>query len=641
MLNLQSQETKFKNFSLDDGLPGEMVYNIIQDEIGYLWIATEKGVVKFDGINFEEINKTPTFSIFSDGRTKYFGLDNGLSIYKNNKTQFFESKKILKILSHNNNIFLATTEGVSILMEDYIQPIPINGNVDFSIINDILFFDDAFYIASNKGLWKVNNLKKPENSKLLIDDSIISILEFDNKLIVATKNNGLKIIKNSGILNSYKTISDVSAIKKVNNELWITSHTNGIEVLVLPSFSFKKNINKYNSLQTDFINSVYIDKNNNVFITSNKGIYLFENEMIVNSNKKIYFENLIINHQHSDSLLTSKAPILLYPSENNISISFKTVDLQSPKKIQYRYQFTDGFSDWSYSNQLQFANLDAGKYTLKIQSKVGDLLSNISSLKFTINTPIYKGAPFILTLSIILLLTGYLWIHFYIKSIHTKNKIKFKALQTKNHLLTLEQKALQLQMNPHFIFNVLNGIKALGNNGKIDQLNTTINKFSILLRSILHNSRKEEITLKEEIVAIKNYIELEQSMNSKVFEYSIETITNNIDLDEVIVPSMLIQPFIENSIQHGFQPNKKGILTIKIEIIHGFLHFTIIDNGIGISNSREKTSTTNNNSLALKVTKERIYYLTPVNSFNIDDIKEGLNITGTRVYFKIPLKTDY
>ncbi|PQB06556.1 hypothetical protein BST83_04800 [Polaribacter filamentus] len=196
-------------------------------------------------------------------------------------------------------------------------------------------------------------------------------------------------------------------------------------------------------------------------------------------------------------------------------------------------------------------------------------------------------------------------------------------------------------MNPHFIFNVLNGIKALGNSGKTEELNTTISQFSILLRSILSNSRKDEISLKEEIESLKNYIELEQKMSSKTFEYHIITNLNNIDIEEILIPTMLMQPFIENAIKHGIQANQKGKITISFDVKHHFLNCSIVDSGIGIHQSKKEKINSNHDSLALKVSKERIQHLSMKNSFSIDEIVADSIIKGTKVWFKIPLKTDY
>ena len=145
-----------------------------------------------------------------------------------------------------------------------------------------------------------------------------------------------------------------------------------------------------------------------------------------------------------------------------------------------------------------------------------------------------------------------------------------------------------------------------------------------------------------EIETLKNFIELEQQMNATPFEYNIETILKNIDSEEILIPPMLLQPFVENCIKHAFLPNTK---TPKIKIIfevkHNFLYFLIEDNGIGYHQSKQEKVKTNHQSVALEVTKERIQYLTKYNSFSIEEIKKNQVIAGTKIEFKIPLKTDY
>ena len=195
-------------------------------------------------------------------------------------------------------------------------------------------------------------------------------------------------------------------------------------------------------------------------------------------------------------------------------------------------------------------------------------------------------------------------------------------------------------MNPHFIFNVLNGIKAFGNKGEISTMNETISQFSILLRSILQNSRLEEINLTEELKTIENYLALEQKISSKKFTYSLKTVLNNIAIEEILIPPMLVQPFIENSIKHGFQPNKESnTIEVLFEVKQRFLHCSIKDNGIGFYQSKKEKS--NNHSLAIQITKERVINLSSKHSFMIEEIKENDTVYGTKVWFKIPLKTDY
>ena len=162
-----------------------------------------------------------------------------------------------------------------------------------------------------------------------------------------------------------------------------------------------------------------------------------------------------------------------------------------------------------------------------------------------------------------------------------------------------------------------------------------------MLRGILNNSRKEEITLQEEINILRNYIELEQRMSSKTFTYTIHTDLKNIDPEEILIPTMLIQPFVENSIEHAFQKNKLGNIIINFTIQHHYLHCSIVDNGIGIHQSKKQKKHKSHKSVALKVSKERLNILSLKSNLSINEIKQDNEIKGTKVSFKIPLKTDF
>ena len=642
--NLQAQKNSFQKFTMENGLPSNIIFDVTQGKTGYLWIATDKGSGKFDGDNFTQINKQKTTCISTKNNTIYIGLENGLLTKNGNQEHFFESKEVRSIFFYKEHVFVGTIQGIYKLQKGYLQPIQINTAIDFSVINDLIFENNSFYVATNNGLWKVNSLEKPKKFKKILNDNVASLLKFQNKIIAATFKNGIQIVSNNSVEKIITTAESVTSVQKLKNEIWVTSNENGIEVFTLPSFSFKQKINKYNSLETNSINTVFKDNQSTIWIASNKGLYTLKKTIYENSNNKkpsIYFENLFVNNQNRDSLLLIKNRTIFSPSENNISINFKTVDLINPKKIKYRYKLVGEFSAWSANNEVQFANLNAGKYRFDIQSKINGDLSPIKSFSFKIDQPFYKKGWFILAVIMLFLFTSYLCLELYINNIKKKNTEKINKLKLKNHLLSLEQKALQLQMNPHFIFNVLNGVKALGNSGKTTELNTAISQFSVLLRSILNNSRREEISLKEEIESLKNYLELEQSMSSKNFEYSFNINLNSIDVDEILIPTMLIQPFLENAIKHGFELHKNGNISISFDVKKHYLHCVIMDNGIGIHQSKKRKENSNHNSVALKVSKERIENIANKHSFSIDEIIEDSITKGTKVWFKIPLKTDY
>lgn len=130
---------------------------------------------------------------------------------------------------------------------------------------------------------------------------------------------------------------------------------------------------------------------------------------------------------------------------------------------------------------------------------------------------------------------------------------------------------------------------------------------------------------------------------SKDFAYAID-ITSDLDPEEVLIPPMLIQPFVENAIRHGIMPlQRPGELKVHFKTDTNFLYATVTDNGIGIQQSKQnKPKTTDHQSMALQVTKERIESLAGRNTLKIEDISEkDATLAGTKISFKIPLETDY
>ena len=601
-------------------------------------------MVRFDGTQFQNY-KTHTTSkvntLFFKNDSLFIGHQKGLFLNYKNTFKFLGKEKVNKIISLDANLFLATQQGIYLLKDDYLQPLKIHTKIDFFPIKDVLITKNGVFVATNKSLWFLNKLQNPNKKEVILNDEIVSIFQFDDKIIAATKNNGIKIIQKNKVVSSIKTEQNISCAKQIDNELWIATNGNGIEVLDAYRLSFKRKINKYNSNVSNQITTIYKDNQNSIWIGSvDKGLYKyrFVDTSLNDEKRKVYIENIAINYK-SISLFNKE--LELTPNENNIAINYKTIDLNNPKNIKYQYRLNDNVSPWSSKNSIEFANLKPGKYKFSVQSKNGEILSEKTNFQFNIDKPLHQKNWFIILCTSVLFFIIALFIDVRLKQIQKKNKKAINKLKTENYLLSLEQKALQLQMNPHFIFNVLNGIKALGNSGKSTELNTTISQFSVLLRSVLNNSRIEEITLKDEIETLKSYLELEQKMSAKDFEFCFKTNLNTIDAEEILIPPMLIQPFLENAIKHGFQTHTENPnLMIVVEVKHHFLHFTIEDNGIGFHQSQKK-KINNHKSVALSVTKERIENLSQKSNFKIEEIKEDNQIKGTKVTFRIPLKTDY
>jgi len=214
----------------------------------------------------------------------------------------------------------------------------------------------------------------------------------------------------------------------------------------------------------------------------------------------------------------------------------------------------------------------------------------------------------------------------------------------KNQLAKAETKALRAQMNPHFIFNSLNSINNFVTDQKHEIASDYLLKFSKLIRLILDNSRSETIPLDKELETLQLYVQLESIRFENHFKYEVN-IAENTSTGSIMIPPMLLQPFIENAIWHGLmQKRSKGTITVDIgKENEKFLHISITDDGIGREKAAEiKSKSATHQSHGLKVTSERIEMMNKLNStgaqVHIIDLKdEQGNALGTRVELIIPV----
>jgi two-component system sensor histidine kinase LytS len=649
--HISSQENSFQKVEAFRGFENFTVNEITQDSFNQIWLATSKGLLKFDGVSIttcdfkdhESSQKVTT--IFSKSDSLFIGKDKSLQLKTPGQLLTFKAKSVRKVFVHNNKYFVATNQGIHSLNKNYLQALKTTDKLDFSIVNDIIFHENEFIVASNSGLWRLSELLQPKKIVLISTGNYASLIKIKKSLFVLKNNSEIQeLTAQNGLVKKYdkRIITNISSI---NNKIYVTSKNEGIDVLNSDKFIFEKRINKYNSLlNSNAINAVFEDAEKNIFIATENELYIKRSKTILR-NLTIDIIDVKVNYASLDSinLRTYNDILQLNPDQNNISFLLQSVSISTPKNIEFRYKLNDTFSPWSANNQINFTNLNSGKYEFKVESRFkNNTVSSSKVFSFFIDKPIYKKAWFLLLCVFIFCLVLASILELNSRKLNKRNEQQLSALKLENHLLTLEQKALQLQMNPHFIFNVLNGIKALGNSDNKKELNKTISQFSLLLRSILNNSRLEEISLKEEVETLENYLALEQQMNSKKFTFSIEYKLNNINSEEVLIPPMLLQPFIENVIKHGISKIiQEGEIKIIFEAKNRFLECSILDNGIGFYQSQKENSSKNHTSVALKVTKERIENISKYSAFSVEEIKKENTILGTKIWFKIPLKTDY
>ncbi|WP_052324186.1 sensor histidine kinase [Flavihumibacter sp. ZG627] len=194
---------------------------------------------------------------------------------------------------------------------------------------------------------------------------------------------------------------------------------------------------------------------------------------------------------------------------------------------------------------------------------------------------------------VLLTLSGWTLIYFlfhYVRRVRKEERLKtaYKLKKAEQ-----ESKALRAQMNPHFIFNSMNSIKALIQENRIEESIVYLTTFSKLMRTLINNADKKEITLYDEIETCKLYLQLESMRFDEKFTYEVK-VAENIDLKSVQVPALIIQPFIENAIWHGIIPkNNKGHISLKVEKNNNEVEIIVEDDGIGRKLSTQNIAPSN------------------------------------------------
>ncbi len=215
--------------------------------------------------------------------------------------------------------------------------------------------------------------------------------------------------------------------------------------------------------------------------------------------------------------------------------------------------------------------------------------------------------------------------------------LRQQSLKNKQKIMDTEQRLNRARMNPHFFFNALSSLQSFAlqeNDGKA--LASNLSKFSHIMRETLESTYKEYVTIEQEADFLEEYLGLQRIRFPQKFSYEID-IAANIEADEMLIPSMILQPFVENSIEHGFTGiDYPGMVSISFTKDAKDLHITITDNGKGLATTPKENS--EHISRASQIIKDRIFLLNiklkTRASFSIDNNKQG---QGVMVKIMLPV----
>jgi LytS/YehU family sensor histidine kinase len=222
-------------------------------------------------------------------------------------------------------------------------------------------------------------------------------------------------------------------------------------------------------------------------------------------------------------------------------------------------------------------------------------------------------------------------------------RFRQKEAELNREISEVEMKALRSQLNPHFIFNCLNSIHQFVHSNDTTSASNYLVKFSRLMRLVLENSTHQEVPLQDDIDALTMYMEMEQLRMNHVFDFNVN-ISPEINSQYVLVPPLIIQPFVENSIWHGLNGKKaNGKIVISISKSGEMLQYVVEDNGQEnkVNDLSEKIKLGKKKSLGMSLTRERIEIINKTKgvnaSFHSSDLKDGNgNYSGKRVVLCLP-----
>lgn len=513
-------------------------------------------------------------------------------------------------------------------------------------------FDNKYFIGALDGLYMIDNDKLfffMGKKEPLLSSRVSALTGSGDTLWVGTFGNGVMAYNNGRVVlhigeNNGLTSNNCRALYFDKGILWVATDK-GLNGVSLDSGHY--NISTYatkDGLNCGIINCL-LEKNDTVYLGTPYGIIYFNPNEVNNVSIAALLINSIKSKQ--SSWTPDAREIVLKPQDNSLRIDFSCISFKSQGDIRYYYRISGLDTNWKTTreNILDYASLPSGSYLLELYAiNAFGVKSNVVRLNVTVEKPFYFTTWFIIIVIAAIIVVVWLTTNRRIRKIMRRESEK-TVLQKK--ISDLEQLALRSQMNPHFIFNCLNSIQQYVFDKNVIDANRFISGFSSLIRQTLDLSSKKLITLEEEIKYLDTYIKLEHARFEHSFQYRI-TADKSLQPEQLYLPSLLLQPFVENSIRHGIRNLKgtNGKILITFSAEGAYLLCIIEDNGVGrkVATQLKGLGGSNYDSRGLSLVQQRIDALNAVNSekisIKVEDVDPSQLNTGTRVIIHLPFESD-
>lgn len=642
----------------NSALHDNYISSLSVNKFGELLIGTYSGIVyklnksntlerlhHTEGVNYRSVKKIlpykngylisrGPFSFVNSTSEKIFYMKNARDFCVLNDTIYFTSSHTTGYVAGLDKII----DGNDSYDENFITILSKSGR---SIVEDGK--GNKIFFAANDGVYEYSGqILKP----LLYRGERInaSMLEFANdRLWISTINQGFLSYKN-GLMQAENKINSlvkgnrIKTFKILLQTIWVATEEclNKIDLVT-------KNHQCYNltdGLLTKEINSImFLDSS--TYLATNKGLIQlpFHASSINLTRPEIKITDVIVN----DSVIHLFKELDLNYDQNKLQIKFSSSCLRARGDFGYKYRLIGLDTSWTFltaiNNTIIFPSLPSGSFTFQVKAVNEDgVESNYADeIQLKIGKPFWETWWFY-----ILIALGSALLVLFVALLIIRN-IKRKA-KAKNELVTSQLTAIRAQMNPHFMYNTLNSIQDLILKNEIKNTNYYLSKFSTLMRKILEFSEAEKILLEEEIEMLQNYLELEKLRFGNDFTFTFY-IADDADVHRTMIPSLIIQPFVENAIKHGLL-HKKGPkeLYIAFNKVKDDIVVSIEDNGIGRKRSEEikQRSQLQHKSFAVGATQKRLDLLNQEREHKIrleiiDKYEKEVIAAGTlvKIYFPV------
>ncbi len=665
---MQRNFKSVRSFTKESGLKDNEVYSICVDRSNGVWLGFKYGWMEYikEGV-FQEyrmpqaadmlgrvlnITEHPSGSLLVGG-------DDGMCMIEKESSKTVITPVLFKFskpdhsfnqpvkdftFNRSNDVFIASQEGIQFVgVKDILKKNYVATSLDFlrKRYYSVCYSDDGLYFSDFDGLGAIVDMKAVSLSMIhpLLSKRIIDICSVGDKVVVSVLGYGLVIMEKNSVKVNLTTVNGLlsnhcSKLYTFKNEIYVCTNE-GLNILRFNAngtFSIDK-LTTADGLISNQINDVCV-KDDYIYVATLKGVSkISKGNSIVQGTPRIYITKVAWQGKDITDQVNPEIGFI----DKYLRFEFISPFFTFPEGVEYQYKLNN--SEWISTKNtiLEFNSLNPGDYILKVRARhLNSVWSKEATYTFIILQPFYKTGWFYFLIGFLLLFSIVVVYIYRIRRIEKEQQLKVEYEQKIN---LLQNQALQAMVNPHFIFNSLSAIQQQINLGDSVKAGSYLSRFAKLLRKNLESINESYITLNDELERLHLYLESEKMRLEERLHYNLH-LESGLNGDDILVPSMIIQPLIENAIWHGLMPKGSGMVQVLITSLKEELKIEIIDNGIGINQSTKQSSkNTDRKHFGLHITTERLKILERKLGkrvvFEIEDLAEK-GSSGTIVTIIIP-----